>query len=55
MGRDTIVELRDYLVAAAGDFPGAVRVEVVEDETGMFSVELESGEELFVAIASVIV
>ncbi len=54
MGRDTIVELRDYLVAAAGDFPGGA-VRVVEDETGMFSVELESGEELFVAIASVIV
>jgi hypothetical protein len=54
VGRKTIADLRDYLVAAAGDFPGAVRVDVVEDETGMFSVELESGEELFVAIASVI-
>jgi hypothetical protein len=54
VGRETIAELRDHLVAAAGDFPGAVRAVVVEDETGMFSVELESGEELFVAIASVI-
>jgi hypothetical protein len=54
VGRKTIADLRDYLAAAAGDFPGAVRVDVVEDETGMFSVELESGEELFVAIASVI-
>ncbi|MFC6879682.1 MULTISPECIES: hypothetical protein [Actinomadura] len=54
MARDKIVALRDYLTAAAGDFPGAVRVEVVEDETGMFSVELESGEELFVAIAAVV-
>ncbi|WP_158581423.1 hypothetical protein [Actinomadura spongiicola] len=55
MGRETIVELRDYLLGAAGDFPGAVRAEVVEGETGMFSVQLESGEELFVAIASVVV
>ncbi|WP_187438110.1 hypothetical protein [Actinomadura decatromicini] len=55
MAKETIVELRDYLIGAAGDFPGAVRVEVVEDENGMFSVELESGEELFVAIAAVVV
>ncbi|MFG2006750.1 hypothetical protein ACGFNU_47155 [Spirillospora sp. NPDC048911] len=54
MARDKIAALRDYLVEVAGDFPGAVRAEVVEDETGMFSVELESGEELFVAIAAVV-
>lgn len=55
MAKDKIVELRDYLLGAAGDFPGAVRAEIVEDETGMFSLELESGEEMFVAIAAVIV
>lgn len=55
MARDRIAELRDHLLGAAGDFPGAVRVGVVEDEPGMFSVELESGEELFVAIAAVVV
>ncbi|WP_157406279.1 hypothetical protein [Actinomadura chibensis] len=55
MTKETIVDLRDYLMGAAGDFPGAVRVSAVEDENGMFSVELESGEELFVAIAAVVV
>ncbi|MGP4021918.1 hypothetical protein [Actinomadura sp. 3N407] len=55
MAWDKIDELRDYLIGAAGDFPGAVRAEVVEGETGMFSVELESGDELFVAIAAVVV
>ncbi|MEU5882255.1 hypothetical protein [Spirillospora sp. NPDC047279] len=54
MVKDTIAHLRDHLAAAAGDFPGAVQVEIVEDETGMFSVRLESGEELFVALAAVV-
>lgn len=55
MSAEKINELRDYLIGAAGDFPGAVRVDVVAAETGAFSVELESGEELFVAIAAVVV
>ncbi|MFI0484199.1 hypothetical protein [Actinomadura sp. 9N215] len=55
MAKDTIVALRNHLVEAAAGFPGAVGTEIVEDETGMFSVELESGEELFVAIAAVTV
>ncbi|MFC9976999.1 hypothetical protein ACFVH6_39470 [Spirillospora sp. NPDC127200] len=54
MTRDTMAELRDHLAEAAGSFPGAVRVEAVEGEAGMFSVELESGEEFFVAIAGVV-
>jgi hypothetical protein len=54
VARDKIAELRDYLIGAAADFPGAVRAGAVEDEEGMLSVELESGEELFVAIAAVI-
>lgn len=53
MARETIADLRDHLVRAAGDFPGAIRTEVIEDENGMFSVQLESGEELFIAIAAV--
>ncbi|MGI5167157.1 hypothetical protein ACQEU3_22695 [Spirillospora sp. CA-253888] len=54
MTRDTIAALRDHLAEAAGSFPGAVGVEPVEGEAGMFSVKLESGEEFFIAIAGVV-
>ena len=54
MVRDKINDLHGHLTGAASDFPGAVRVDAVEDEVGMFSVELESGEQMFVAIAAVV-
>lgn len=52
--RDKINDLHGHLTGATSDFPGAVRVDAVEDEVGMFSVELESGEQMFVAIAAVV-
>ncbi|MEW2358209.1 hypothetical protein [Spirillospora sp. NPDC029432] len=53
MARENIDDLLRYLVEAAAGFPGAVRASAVPGEPGVFSVELENGVELFVAIAAV--